>query len=92
MLSPMVGYKGPHLYLSGSGRASRETTISGSCPQALLGIHSSVWVWCLYMGWGNFPVQNTNGLCSKVKNQHMGPHGMIHKFHIKFPVKKLNHM
>jgi hypothetical protein len=24
--------------------------------------------------WGNFPEQNTNGLCSKIKNQQMGPH------------------
>jgi hypothetical protein len=23
---------------------------------------------------GNFPEQNTNGLCSKIKNQQMGPH------------------
>ena len=45
VLSPMVGWKHPPLYLSGSGRASEETTISGSCQQALLGIHNSVCVW-----------------------------------------------
>jgi len=24
--------------------------------------------------WGKFPEQNTNDLCSKIMNQHMGPH------------------
>jgi hypothetical protein len=38
LLSPMVGCKHPHLYCSGSGIASQETTVSGSCQQALLGI------------------------------------------------------
>ena len=51
VISPMVGYEYPLLYMSGSGRASQETAISGSCQQVLLGIHSSVWVWCLCMGW-----------------------------------------
>ena len=37
--------------LSGTSRSSQETTISGSCQQALVGIHNSVWVCCLYMGW-----------------------------------------
>ena len=50
MLSPVVGWEYPPLYLSGSGRASQETPISGSCQQAL-GICNSVWVWCLYMEW-----------------------------------------
>ena len=31
--------------------ASHETAISGSFHHALLDIHNSVWVWCLYMGW-----------------------------------------
>jgi hypothetical protein len=39
----------PFLYLS--GRASQETAISGSCQQALVGIHNTVWVWWLCMGW-----------------------------------------
>jgi hypothetical protein len=39
------------IYLSGCGRASQETTILGSCQQALLGIHNSVWIWWRYMGW-----------------------------------------
>jgi hypothetical protein len=39
------------ILLSCSGRASQETAISGSCEHALLCTHSSVWVWCLYMGW-----------------------------------------
>jgi hypothetical protein len=30
---------------------SQETAISGSCKQALPGIHNSVLVWWLYMGW-----------------------------------------
>jgi hypothetical protein len=44
VLSPLVGWEHRPLYLSGSGRDSQETAISGSCQQAL-GIHSSVWVW-----------------------------------------------
>jgi hypothetical protein len=39
------------LYLSCNGRASQETAISGSCQQALFGFSSSVWVWCLCLGW-----------------------------------------
>jgi hypothetical protein len=50
-LSAMVGCKHPTLYLSGSGRASQETAISGSCQQALVGIQNSIWVWWLYVGW-----------------------------------------
>jgi hypothetical protein len=30
----------PPLYLSGTGRASQETTITGPCQQALVGIHN----------------------------------------------------
>ena len=48
-LSPMVGCEHPPLYLSGSGRASQETAIAGTCQQAFLGIHNSVWIWCLYI-------------------------------------------
>ena len=29
----------------------QEKAISGSCQQAILGIHNSVWVWWLVMGW-----------------------------------------
>ena len=39
------------LYLSGTGRASQKTALSGTCPQALVGICNSVWVWWLFMGW-----------------------------------------
>jgi hypothetical protein len=46
----MVGCKHPHLYWSGSARASQETAIPGSCQQLLLGISNSVWDWCLQMG------------------------------------------
>jgi hypothetical protein len=45
VFSPDVGCKHPPLYLSGSGRASQETAISGSCQQVLVGIHNCVWVW-----------------------------------------------
>jgi hypothetical protein len=60
VLSLMVGCKHPHLYWSGSGRASQETAVSGSCQQGLLGISNRVWVWCLHVGciprWGNVVV------------------------------------
>ena len=42
MLSPKVGLEHLSLYLSGSGRASEETAISGSCQHALHSIHNSV--------------------------------------------------
>jgi hypothetical protein len=45
MLSLVAGFEHLPLYLSGSGRASQEPAISGSCQHALLGIHNSVWVW-----------------------------------------------
>jgi hypothetical protein len=51
MLSPMVVCEVPPLYLPGSGRASQETAISGSCQQALPCIDNSTQVWWLYMGW-----------------------------------------
>ena len=51
MLSLMAGYEHSHLYLSGSGRASQETAISGYCQQGLLGISNSDWVWRLHLGW-----------------------------------------
>jgi hypothetical protein len=41
-LSLKVACEHPPLYLSGSGRASQETAISGSCQHALLGIHKSI--------------------------------------------------
>ena len=44
-LSAMVDCEHPTLYLSGSGRASQETAISGSFQQAFLSIHNSVEVW-----------------------------------------------
>jgi hypothetical protein len=42
VLSPMVGCKHLSLYLSGSGRASQETAISGSCKQTLPSIRKIV--------------------------------------------------
>jgi hypothetical protein len=41
VLSPMVGWEHSPLYLSGTGRASQEAAISGSCQQALVGIHAT---------------------------------------------------
>jgi hypothetical protein len=41
----------PLLYLPGTGTASQETAISGSCQQILAGICNSVCVWWLIMGW-----------------------------------------
>jgi hypothetical protein len=38
----------PLLYLPGTGIASQETAISGSCQQNLAGICNSVWVWWLF--------------------------------------------
>jgi hypothetical protein len=37
------------LYLPGTGRAPQQTTIKGSCLQALEGICNNVWVWWLFM-------------------------------------------
>ena len=51
VLSPMDGCEHPLLYLPGTGIASQETAISGSCQQNLVGICNSVWVWWLFMGW-----------------------------------------
>jgi hypothetical protein len=51
VLHPIDGGEHPLLYLSGTGRASQKTAISGSCQQALVGIHNSVWVWWMFMGW-----------------------------------------
>ena len=45
LLGPMVDCKHPLLYLSGTGRTSQETAISGSCQKALVGTHNSVQVW-----------------------------------------------
>ena len=44
----------PILYMPGTGTASQERVLSGSCQQNLYGICSSVWVswlYMLYMGW-----------------------------------------
>ena len=51
VLSPMDGCEHPLLYLLGTSRASQNTAKFGSCQQALIGIHNSVWVWWLYMEW-----------------------------------------
>ena len=47
----MVGCEHSPMYMSGSGRASQETALSGSCQQNLVGICSSVWVWWLFIRW-----------------------------------------
>jgi hypothetical protein len=41
----------PLLFLPGTGIASKETAISGSCQQNLVGICNNISVWWLYMGW-----------------------------------------
>jgi hypothetical protein len=51
VLHPMNDCEHPLLYLSGTARASQERAISGSCQQALVGIHNSKWFWWLFMGW-----------------------------------------
>jgi hypothetical protein len=48
---PIDDYGHPLLYLPGTGIASQETAISGSCQQNFSGICNSVWIWWLYMGW-----------------------------------------
>ena len=41
------------LDLPSTGKASKETAISGSFQQNLAGICNSVWVWWLIMGWAS---------------------------------------
>ena len=48
---PIDDCEHPLLYLPGTGIASQEIVISGSCQQNLAGMCNSVWVWWLYMGW-----------------------------------------
>jgi hypothetical protein len=59
VLHPMDDCEHPLLYLPGIGRASQETTISGSYQQNLV-ICNSVWVWWLFMGW----IPRWGSLCS----------------------------
>jgi hypothetical protein len=48
VLSPMIGCENPPLYLSGFGKASQETAISGFHQLALPSIHKSIQVrWLL---------------------------------------------
>jgi hypothetical protein len=44
------------LYLPGTGIASQERAMSGSCQHNLSGICNSVWVWWLYMWWTPVPL------------------------------------
>jgi hypothetical protein len=48
---PIDDCEHPLLYLPGTGIASYETAIPGSCHQNLAGVCNSVWVWWLFMGW-----------------------------------------
>jgi hypothetical protein len=41
---PIDDCEHPFLYLPGTGMASQETVMSGSCPQNLAGVCNSVWV------------------------------------------------
>jgi hypothetical protein len=47
---PIDDCEHPLLYLPGTGIASQERAISGSCQQNLSGMCNSVWIWWLYMG------------------------------------------
>ena len=49
VLHPMDDCEHPLLYLSGTGRALKETAISGSCQQALVLHLPKVWVCWLFM-------------------------------------------
>jgi hypothetical protein len=51
VLLPIDDCEHPLLYMPGTGRVTQETAISSSCQQNLVGIHNSVWVWWLFMGW-----------------------------------------
>jgi hypothetical protein len=51
MFHPKDDCEHPLLYLPGTGIASQERAIPGSCQQNLAGICNSVWAWWLYMGW-----------------------------------------
>jgi hypothetical protein len=46
---PIDDCEHPLLYLPGTGIASQETHISGSCQQNLSDILNSIWVWWLFM-------------------------------------------
>jgi hypothetical protein len=48
---PIDDCEHPLLHFPGTGIASQEIAISGSCQQNLAGICNSVWVWWLFMGW-----------------------------------------
>jgi hypothetical protein len=48
---PIDDCEHPLLYFTGTGIASQERAISGSCQQNLSGICNSVWVWWLIMVW-----------------------------------------
>jgi hypothetical protein len=48
---PIDDCEHPPLYLLGTGIASQEIAISGSCQQNHSGICNSIWVWWLYMEW-----------------------------------------
>jgi hypothetical protein len=48
---PIDDYEHPLLYLPGTGIASQEIAILGSCQQNIAGLCNSVFVWWLFMGW-----------------------------------------
>ena len=51
VFDPLDDCEHPLLCLPGTGIASQEIAISGSCQQNLAGVCNIVWVWRLYMGW-----------------------------------------
>ena len=50
MFKPIDDSEHPLLYLPGTGIASQELAVSGSCQQNLAGICNSVWVWVVVYG------------------------------------------
>ena len=51
MFNSVDDYEHLLLYSPGTGIASEEIAISGSCQQNLAGICNCVWVWWLFMRW-----------------------------------------
>jgi hypothetical protein len=49
---PIADCEHPLLCLPGTGIASQETAISGSCQQNVAGICNSIWFWCFGFGFG----------------------------------------
>ena len=80
----------PLLYLPGTGRASQETAISGSCQQNLVGMCNSIWVWWLFMmdpqvgpslDGHSFSLSSELGLCNSFHGYIVPPSKMDRSVH-----------